>query len=416
MQQLVMLALLAGPGDLPAKPRQEPPPPDRPTTREEMRPYAPARETIDLVQLSLNFYDQSDDGANPNVKEEVAILQPMLLVATTLSETWSASLMLQGDAILTKGGTASGASGRTAAGGAGGPVTAGEEEDDEDGEDGRNGLEVAEVQYTGTLGLSHKWSPYTTLGAGISLGNEEDYRSLGFHARWMHETQDRNDAFALRMSLYSDTVELQYFDGTDGGSDARRSFSPGVAWTRVVGERTLLSVGYDITLQHGFLGTAKNSVVVGATEVRENLPDDRIRHSFTVRLRHLLADPLAVEPEAGYYLDDWGARAYGLGVYLHWEASPDRVILRPGFRWYVQSEVDFFVDGGAPAIPEYRTQDSDLGSFTTRTIGLKATFLKSFLFGDELDLSADFASRSDGLSWFSITVGFTWGGRGGARH
>ena len=49
---------------------------------------------------------------------------------------------------------------------------------------------------------------------------------------------------------------------------------------------------------------------------------------------------------------------------------------------------------GATSIPAFRTPDRDLGTFTTRTLSFKATFLKCWLFGEELDLMADVADRA----------------------
>lgn len=397
MQQLILLALALA-QDVPK---------DRPESTEELRPYAAPRQTIDMVQLSLNFYEQSDGGGNPNLKEEVTILQPMLLLATKLSEDWNASLMLQGDAIIGRSG--SGASGSAAAGTA--PAGGGgEDEEPRDGERDGN-LEISEVQYTGVFTLGRRLSPYGAVNGGVSLGNEDDYRSFGLHGRWTQDTLDHNNTFLLRLSMYLDRLDVVTFDGADLGEDRRRTFSPGIGYTRILDGRTLVSFGYDLTFQTGFLSTAKNSVSAAGTEVPEALPDRRLRHSLTARGRHLLADPLSLEPELGVYVDDWGARGVAAALYLHWEPSPGAVILRPGLRWYSQTEVDDFVDPGASSLPALRTQDSDLGTFTTRTLSLKATFLKSWLFGDELDLMADVADRSDGIRWFSVTIGFTWGGR-----
>jgi hypothetical protein len=147
---------------------------------------------------------------------------------------------------------------------------------------------------------------------------------------------------------------------------------------------------------------------VGTTEVKESLPDSRVRHSLWGRVRHLLLDPLALEPGAGYYVDDWGARAWSLEVGLYWEAAPRSLILRPSVRFHSQEAVKYFVEGNPAAVPEYHTQDSDLGEFTTLVYGLKLTSLKSPLPGDELEVGLDIASRSDGISWFTISVNFAW--------
>lgn len=364
--------------------------------------YAPAKPAFDLVELSFNFYDQDDNGGNPNQEESVKILQPMLLVTTSLAKDWILTMTLQGDVIMSD--SSSGASGRAAAGTAAPPPG----EDAEGAGEGKEGLSISEIQYAGTMGLSHRWSPWTTVGVAASYSQEENYGSLGATFRWVHELPDRNDTFSFRLTTLFDTVDLEYYDGTSGGEDERRTVSPGFGWTHVLTGRTLMTLNYDLTLQRGYLGTPSQSVVVGATETREELPDSRTRHSVHGRVRHLLFEPVAVEPGAGAYLDDWGARAYSVEFNLYWEAVARSLIVRPGFRFHSQSAVDFFVEEDATSAGRYHTQDSDLGEFTTRTVGLKLTFLKSPLAGDELEIGFDVASRSDGIDWFTVSVGFTW--------
>ena len=363
--------------------------------------YAPTKPSFDVVELSLNFYDQDDNGGNPHQKESVKILQPMLLVGKALHPDWILTMTLQGDVIM--GDASSGGSGRATAGAA--PV--GEDEDEEGGEDG-GGTSVDEIQYAGSALLSWKATSRSTVGMGAYYSQEENYESVGMTLRGLFETMDRNDTFSFRLTGLFDKVELEYFDGTEGGEDDRRTFSPGLGWTHVLTGKALLTLNYDLTLQRGYLGTPAQSVVVGTTEVQENLPDSRIRHALHGRLRYLLLDTLAVEPGVGYYIDDWGASAYSMEVAFHWEAVANTLIVRPGYRFHSQTAIDYFVGEGETTLSEYHTQDSDLGEFTTSTFGLKFTFLKSPLPGDEFEIGFDVASRSDGIDWFTISVGFTW--------
>jgi hypothetical protein len=366
--------------------------------------YAPAKPGVDVVDLLFNFYGQSDHGGNPNQKEAVSIFQPMALVSKSLSKEWTLSMTLQSDLFL-KGSSGSGASGTTA-GTAGGPAGGGEEDGEGGGESGFFGS--GKIQYGGSLALTHLWSPTTSIGAGVSFSEEAEYRSLGGHLRWSHDTADRNDTFSAHLSAYFDSLNLVFFDGTHGGSDHRTTINPGISWTHVLGERTLSVMSYDLTLQDGFLGTPSQSVLVGGVQDRELLPSSRTRHAFHGRLRHLLLDHLAIEPGASYYFDTWGARAYSLQMTVLWEPIPDALIVRPMVRFHNQSAVDYFLPYDSTVMPALRTQDSDLGRFTVRTAGARVSLLKSFLLGQELDLEGSYSRRSDGLSWVTVSIGITW--------
>lgn len=367
--------------------------------------YAPSKPMVGVVDVLLNFYDQDDSGGNPNQKEDVSIFQPMMLVNFKLSEEWNVTLTMQSDLIMTRSDSASGASGR-AAGGTAAAGNGGEEDEDEGGGEA-GGLEISEVQFGGSLSFDFAWSRQTHVGAGFSLSKEDNYRSLGGFVKWSYETEDRNDAFGVRLTALSDTVELDYFDGTSGGEDGRVTFSPGASWTHVLGGATLLTVAYDLTVQRGELGTPAQSVISGGTEVREVLPDSRIRHAVHARLRHLLFDVLSVEPGLSLYADSWGARAWAFEFALYLELVPGAFLLRPSYRFHSQTEIDAFLDEGQ-GIPEFRTQDSDLGAFTTSSFGVKLSFFDSPLFGDELEIVGEYSDRSDGIEWFTIAVGFRW--------
>ncbi len=365
--------------------QETPPPPLEPPG--EVSPRAPANAAKDFIRFAFNFYDQEDGGGNPNLKEDMAVWEPQILYSRSLSERWSGSLKVQGDVISAASvskhkrfpaGTQSGASGDKYLG--------------------------------GELGAFYAWSDQTALGAGLSVSGEYDYNSYGGYLKWSCDTPDKNDTFVVRLSAYFDTLDVILFTGEGDGTDTRRSISLGLGWTRVWGPRTAGTLNWDLTTQRGFLPTPYNSVVAAGTEVREILPDTRFRSAFHARLRHLLLDDLAVEPGLGFYFDDWGARAFNVELALWWEAVPEAVIVRPAYRFHSQTEVDDFLDETAAAIPEERTQDSDLADFDSHTFGLKLVFPRVFLFGmeQEVEVGFDYTLRSDDLDALSATFGYQW--------
>jgi hypothetical protein len=370
MRQLALLAvgvLIAA--DDPPKP-QEPEPPKPGTV--EPRPRAPADTSHDYVRFAFNFYNQSDHGGNPNVDESTMILEPMVLFSKGIGDRLTVTVKLQGDLVGDPFG-----------------LKGGEGGDDEEEGRVRSGANVRSGASGGAGGSSDTYfrvdggagyvvSDQVKVAAGVSTSTEKDYSSVGAYAKATYETPTKNDAFSIRLSGYFDSVELNFFDGTSGGSESRQTTSLGFAWIHVLTEKTVSVLNYDLTLQDGFLATAANSVMVAGTEVREILPDSRRRHSFFARVRHLVLPDLAVEPGAGFYFDDWGATAFNAEVNLFWEAIPDALIVRPGFRYHSQTQVDYFVPTSAGSIPAFRTQDSDLGTFDSQTISLKLVWPRAW--------------------------------------
>lgn len=366
---------------------QDPPPQPRPDRLEEPAPRAPANLSKDFVRMAFNFYDQDDGGGNPHLDEQMTVLEPQVLITKTLSERWTGSLKFQSDIISAASveagkrfpsGTQSGASGDKYLG--------------------------------GEVGAFYAWSDQTTIGAGASLSTEYDYKSVGGFLSGSHTTSDHNDTFVIRVGAYSDTLDVIRFTGLEEGSEDRTSFSLGLGWTHVLGPRTIGTFNWDLTHQSGFLSTPYNSVVAAGTEVEEVLPDSRFRNAFHARVRHLLWNDLAVEPGVGLYFDDWGTTAWNLEFTLHWEVAAHVLIVRPGYRFHAQSEVDYFVEDSATSIPEFRTQDSDLAEFTGHTLSLKFLFPHLRICGQdqEVEIGVDYTMRSDDLDAFSFTFGYQW--------
>lgn len=384
MRKLIVAACVLGAG--PAAWAQEPAPAP---SQEELveKPRAEANMSRDFVRFAFNFYSQSDGGGNPHLEEDMEVLEPQVLVAHQFSPAWTGTLKLQGDIISAASiesgkrfppGTQSGASG-----------------------DNYLGAEAAAF---------YAWSDQTTVGGGLSLSTEYDYTSVGGFVRWTYDTSSRSDTFVARLSLYSDTLDLILFDGSEQGSDDRTSASLGLGWTHIFDPRTLATLNWDLTSQSGFLSTPYNSVVAAGTEVQEILPDSRFRNSVFGRIRHLLWADLAVEPGAGFYFDDWGATAFNLEMQAYWEAVPNDLIVKVGYRFHSQTEVDDFVADTASVIPEFRTQDSDLADFTSHGFGLKLILPHATFIGEnhELEIGFDYTMRSDDLDAFGFTMGYQW--------
>jgi hypothetical protein len=366
---------------------QEPPAPPRPERMQEPAPRAPANTSKDFVRIAFNFYDQDDGGGNPHLDEQMTVLEPQLLISKALSERWIGTFKFQSDLI-----------------------SAASVESGKRFPSGKQSGASGDKYIGGEVGAFYAWSEQTTIGVTAGLSTEYDYRSVGGALSWSHTTVDKNDTFVVRLGLTSDTLDLIRWDGSEDGSDSRTSIGLGLGWTHVLGPRTIGTLNWDLTSQSGFLSTPYNSVVAAGTEVEEVLPDSRLRNALHARVRHLLWHDLAVEPGAGLYVDDWGATAWNLEFNVHWELVPNALIVRPGFRFHGQTEVDDFLDDSATVIPELRTQDSDLADFTSQTFSLKLLFPHVRFLGrdQELEIGFEYTTRSDDLDALSVTFGWQW--------
>lgn len=376
MRELALILAVLAQDEEPKKP-----------TQEDLKITAPVNTAKDFVRFAFNFYDQSDGGGNKNLKEDMTVIEPMVLFSKGLSEKWGVTAKLQTDIISAASvdkryrfapGTQSGASG--------------------------------DKYFSIDAGVWYAWSDQTTLSGGVSFAKEYDYTSVGLNLKWAYDTESKNDTIVLKASAFFDTLDLIRFTGQQDGDDDRTSISFGAGWTHVFGPDTVGTVNWDLTIQNGFLATPYNSVFVAGTEVPEELPDSRVRNAVHARVRHLLLEDFAIEPGAGVYFDTWGAFAFNLELHAYWEVVPGTLILHPSYRFHWQSEVDDFTDPDDPILPEFRTQDSDLAEFTSHTVGLKALFPDLKIFGEsmEIEIGGDVTMRSDGLDSFSFSFGIQW--------
>lgn len=410
MRQLTLFALFLAP--IPALAQSAPA-----TPAEAAAATAKAEDSKNFVRFAMNFYGQQDGGGNPDVDEKMQVYEPQLMIGVALTDRLSVTLGAHGG-VVSAASTNSGARGGSATAAPAGRREGGEDGEHEDEDDGAvTGASTgSESETSPTRGdpffgveatAFYAWSDEFATGVGVTYGQEPTYRSIGVNARVVVTSPDRNDTFTAHVSATFDTVDIRLFDGTGQGAASRNTFSAGAGWTHVLTPRTVTELSYDVTYQRGILQTPYNSVRVAGTEVTEELPSTRLRHAIYGRFRHLLFDEVAVEPGCVLYADSWGILAASPEVRVSWEVVPNTLIVQPWYRFHVQNEVAWFTDRSEPTVPRYRTQDSDLGSFTSHTAGLKFVLPDIRVFGlsTELEFGGDYTFRSTRLNGFSLTAG-----------
>jgi hypothetical protein len=269
------------------------------------------------------------------------------------------------------------------------------------------------------LGLRHRLDPRRTAGAFVSTSVEYDYLSIGVGGSLAVELAGSSARVESSLNAYYDTLDVIRYNGVEEGTDERVSLGGSVIWYQVLGRRTHSELGLNLNLQTGFLETPYNAVVVEdpaappnpnlpnnfpGFEFTEELPGDRTRVALFGRVRHLVTERFAAEFGARLYGDDWGIFGWTLEPRLYAWLIKDRLRLRLRYRYYEQSEADFY-EAHFTTLESLRTQDSDLAAFDAHTLGVR---LDGYGPGSwTWDVGVDFTDRSDELDQVFAAFGLS---------
>lgn len=229
-----------------------------------------------------------------------------------------------------------------------------------------------------------------TLGANVS--KEYDFTSFGGSAQIARDFNQKNTTLMLGVSTEFDQVDpvggvpipfaAMVSPGQplprQGSGDSKTVVDGIVGVTQVVNPRTLMQFNYSLSRNSGYLNDpykllTRIDPATGSTadNVYENRPDSRLKHAlFWLTRYHLTRD--VVSASYRYFFDDWGVKSHTVDLNYNWKFS-DRQYLEPRFRFYSQSEADFFrvnLLSGDPLPPE-ASADYRLAKFNGLTYGLK---------------------------------------------
>lgn len=289
----------------------------------------------------------------------------------------------------------------------------------------------------------------------LSGSAEYDYSSMGFGAGYTRLFNDKNTELSISVNAYLDTwnpiypKELQDFASNgydlDGGifnrfvitgntnyspmqfkfhnNKKRNSFAASVSLSHVVNKRMQFSVFLDLLKQQGLLSTPYQRIYFAdkpnsfikefqlADDI-ERLPDSRFKVPLGARVNYYVSERIVIRSYYRYYSDNWGIQAHTASVELPVKLT-DRFTFFPMYRYYVQSQSDYF----APyeqhlSTDEFYTSDYDLSAFTANQIGFGINYLDIFTasriwkFGlKNVDFRFNHYNRSDGLKSNIVSLG-----------
>ena len=236
-----------------------------------------------------------------------------------------------------------------------------------------------------------------TISAVVGTSHENDYDSYSGGISWGGEFFQKLVGVAAGISFSDDTLDPTR--GTEPGrggwlngykffpdTEKKQSVSGYVSASRIVSPNAIVQSGVSYTQKTGYLSDPYKRT--------DSRPDERNQYTWNVSYRQWLK-PIKAAAHADYrlYSDDWGVVSHTiqLALYKNWQ----KLQVVPSFRYYEQSEADFYVPvpGEQELKRTYFADDSRLSEFGAITVGLKVIFKQKpvdwILAGEYYTSSAD---------------------------
>jgi hypothetical protein len=246
---------------------------------------------------------------------------------------------------------------------------------------------------------------------GAHLSGEHDYTSIGANLGLTRDFNRRNTTLAASVAASHDIVTP--LGGTptafgsmpvatggggegegEGDDGARRPSGPGMgknvydavlSITQVLDRKSILRLNYSLNHTTGYLNDPyKVLSLVQGTEgtepgepvdyLYESRPDKRTKHALYAELRRYIGGQ-TIDVSYRYFWDSWNITSKTIDVFYRIPIKKEHA-LRPHFRWYRQTQADFYhsylLQGAA--LPANASADYRLAPFHAITLGLEYTF------------------------------------------
>ena len=206
--------------------------------------------------------------------------------------------------------------------------------------------------------FAHEESVTYRLGAST----EDDYQSYNIGIERAFK-RDQLTAYNLGFDFSMDTIEPVQTEGVNRIKSEDKWFANAfVSISRVLSKRWQVQTGIALGQHDGYLSDPYKSI-----DVR---PEEKQVFIFMGRSRYYIKSfNSAFHSDYRYYLDDWGIDSHTLDFALYKNLS-DHLQLIPRFRYYSQSQADFYVASDSANRSGYQSSDFQLSPFGAISYGL----------------------------------------------
>ena len=238
---------------------------------------------------------------------------------------------------------------------------------------------------------------------GFNVSHEYDFTSVSVNALWQHDANQKNTTYSYGVNFEYDEIdpvgdvpdELTSMDDQLKGSssDTRHIVDLLFGVTQVIDRSSLFQINLSLSESDGYMNDPYKlvSVVDSSSgepidQLFENRPGSRSRQSLYGKYKKTLSNDDIFTASYRYMTDDWGVDSNTFDFTYRLKFSHG-YYLQPRFRYYDQSEADFYtyflVEG--ESVPSEASADYRLGDMEATTIGIK--------FGREYDRQHSWSVR-----------------------
>jgi hypothetical protein len=243
-----------------------------------------------------------------------------------------------------------------------------------------SGATIEDDRYDGTAKGTYYFDSARLAGT-VGFSTENDYRSVSSALEGQLDVNNKLTTLAMGLNLSSDTLEP-----TEGGESLRPveeekdSMGVYVGLTQVIDRSSLVQFNLTWTKLDGYLSDPyKWAAVVGDVDVlgddeyfADTRPDSRSQTAALMRYRRFFPGVAgSMHLDYRYYTDDWGIDSHMVETSWYQNLA-DGMQLIPTFRYYVQTEADFYsvyyIDEREDG---YYSSDYRLSPYGAISLGLK---------------------------------------------
>jgi hypothetical protein len=221
----------------------------------------------------------------------------------------------------------------------------------------------------------------TTMSVGYSNSDESDYKADTYNVSFSQTMFGALTTLTLGYSRGFDDI----FDNTQANfKETADHQNYHASLSQVLTKKMLLSLNYDAVTDEGYLQNPYRNVLVlnDPTDpsagfnfsTPETYPNTRTSNAVSANLLYYLPYRAAGRANYRYYTDDWDIDAHTAEIsYIH--PLRDKWILELRYRYYTQSDADFYSDiFQYPDQQNFMARDKELSEFSDHTVGFAISY------------------------------------------
>jgi hypothetical protein len=230
-------------------------------------------------------------------------------------------------------------------------------------------VELEDERLAGTIGLTTQIGKHS-LKTGISYSQESDYLSLGASVSDTISLNSKNTELVLGFAYGHDSV------GANGSplEETKQTYDWIVGVNQILGPGTLLTVNAGLGVKQGYLSDPYKRVLIDDEVFQENRPGRKLEELLFVQLTQDLGSwNASADLSYRFGHNDHGSISNTMSVALNKYLFDKRVVIRPSFRYYRQTEADYY-DTEFSGNPDYYSSDYRVSAEETFNLGLQMRF------------------------------------------